>query len=71
MCVWGGGGAEKGDSDRDREGNKQTEIEREKEGRADGVKPRPGGVFSYLHMQILVTPDPYPHQEKPIKTLSI
>lgn len=35
------------------------------------LKPRPGGASSYLHMQIVVTPDPCSHQEKPIKILII
>lgn len=61
---------------RARQWQKQMKInrirKREREDlKAVRVKPRPGGVFSYLHMQILVTPDPYPHQEKPIKTLFI
>lgn len=36
----------------------------EKKGEGASNKPRPGGVFSYLHMQILVTLDPFPHQEQ-------
>lgn len=42
----------------------KTNSNRKKKGKGASNKPRPGGVFSYLHMQILVTLDPFPHQEQ-------
>lgn len=68
MCVWEGVG---GCRQKDRKAEKENKHRERWDSMAERVKPRPGGFFIYLHMQILVTPDPYPHQEKPIKTLFI